>query len=72
MKLIIVKTNIPTKKKVKKLEPLFNNYSGILKWSVDTEDIDKVLRIEAQEHVEEHEIAALIGEHGYFLEEMEN
>ena len=72
MKLIIVKTNIPSKKKVKKLEPLFNEHVGILKWSVDTEDIDKVLRIEANESLEENEVASLIGQFGYSCEEMEN
>lgn len=72
MNLIIVKTNISSKVKAKKLAPVFNAHSGILKWSIDTEDVDKVLRIEAHEHVQEEEIAALIGEHGYFCEEMEN
>ncbi len=72
MKLIIVKTNITSKTKAKKLGPAFNRHDGIVKWSVDTDDVDKVLRIEAHEHVEEHEIASIIGEHGYVLEEMEN
>ena len=51
MNILIFRTNIKTKKKVKAVKPLFNNHPVITAWSIDIEDIDNVLRIEAQEQV---------------------
>ncbi|WP_298520452.1 hypothetical protein [uncultured Kordia sp.] len=47
MEILIFQTDIKSVEKVAMLEPVFNNHADILSWSVDLEDIDKVLRIEA-------------------------
>ncbi|TNJ45719.1 hypothetical protein KFZ70_10445 [Tamlana fucoidanivorans] len=45
--IMVFRTNIKTKKKLKHISSFFNNHSNIHDWSVDIEDIDNVLRIEA-------------------------
>lgn len=68
MKLIILKTDIETKKKVKKIKPILNNTSVIDKWTVDTEDIDNVLRIEAHDTTSEDEIIEMVHQQGFYCE----
>jgi hypothetical protein len=41
---LVFKTNIDSKAEVKKLTPVLNN-KAILKWNLDLEDRDRVLRI---------------------------
>ena len=68
MKLVILKTDIKTKKKVKKMKPVFNNHPVISKWSIDTEDVDNVLRIEADDILQEDDVKKLVIENGFFCE----
>ncbi len=68
MKLLIFRTDIKTKKKVKAIKPLFNNHPGITDWSIDTEDIDNVLRIEAAENLNEHDVISLINTRGFYCD----
>jgi hypothetical protein len=68
MKLLIFRTDIKTKKKVKIIKPLFNNHSGIINWSIDLEDIDNVLRIEAVENFNETEVINLINMRGFYCD----
>jgi hypothetical protein len=68
MKLVILKTDIKTKKKVKKMKPVFNNHPVISKWSIDTEDIDNVLRIEADDILQEDDVKKLVTENGFLCE----
>ncbi|NQX97535.1 MAG: hypothetical protein HRT73_06605 [Flavobacteriales bacterium] len=70
MKLLILRTDIKTKKKVKLVRFLFNNYSGIISWSVDIEDIDNVLRIEAADNLNESDIIDLIKTEGFYCESL--
>ena len=67
MELLIFETNITSKKKLQSLGPVFNNHSDILKWSVDLEDIDKVLRIEATPNLSEEKVMDLIRIHGFYI-----
>lgn len=68
MKLIILRTDIKTRKKVKTVRPLFNSLPTIKRWSVDTEDIDNVLRIEAEDNTEESDIIHLVKTYGFYCE----
>lgn len=70
MKLVILRTDIKTKKRVKKVKPFFNSHPNINKWSVDTEDIDNVLRIEADDNLQEDEVKRLVLENGFYCEEL--
>tara|TARA_R110002073_G_scaffold15953_3_gene62134 strand:+ start:3263 stop:3481 length:219 start_codon:yes stop_codon:yes gene_type:complete len=70
MKLLILRTNIKTKKKVKKVKPLLNDHPLILNWSVDLEDIDNVLRIEAISSLNEREVKSIIQRKGFYCEDL--
>lgn len=70
-KLLILKTNIQSKRKLNKLVPVFNGHQSIQHWSVDLEDIDKVLRIETNKNIEEQEIIELVKNHGFYAEDLE-
>jgi len=68
MKLLIFKTNIGSQRKLNALKPVFNNHTTIKRWTVDMEDIDKVLRIEAVEPLDEHHVINLIHARGLHCE----
>ena len=68
MHLLIFETDIKSKKKIKSLKPLLNKHSDILKWSIDLEDIDNVLRIEATTNITESDIIDMVRTHGFYIE----
>ena len=68
MKILIFKTDIQTKQKVNIVKPLFNKHPSIIVWSVDTEDIDNVLRIEAADDMVEGEVIELVEPTGLHCE----
>ncbi len=68
MKLLIFKTDIKTKKKIKTIKPLLNGLSTIINWSIDIEDIDNVLRIETSENLDEKDIINLVKTNGFNCE----
>ncbi len=67
MELLLFRTDIKSKKKVKALKPVFNNHSDILKWSIDLEDIDNVLRIEATTNLSEKDVIDLVRIKGFYI-----
>ncbi len=67
MELFLFRTDIKSKKKLNYMKPILNNHSDILKWSIDLEDIDNVLRIEATNTVTEDTIIKLIRMHGFYI-----
>lgn len=60
MKLLIFKTNIGSRLKANKLNSIFAYSPKILEWSIDMEDIDNVLRVEADDRSSEHEIIEMV------------
>ena len=72
MNLLIFKTDIETRRKVKKVATVFDRQSIILDWSVDTDDIDNVLRIEATDGTEESAIINLVNKYGFSCEVLED
>ena len=52
----ILKTNIETKLAVNTLKLLFNTHPDIIKWSLDLEDIDNVLRVESSKNISKEDI----------------
>ncbi|MCM4173800.1 hypothetical protein DHD32_20200 [Arenibacter sp. TNZ] len=68
--ILILKTNIKSKKKVKIIKPIFNQHPSIIKWSVDIEDIDNVLRIEATGNIEERDIIRILKSNGFYSEDL--
>ncbi|MCK0192382.1 hypothetical protein [Arenibacter sp. F20364] len=67
MELLIFQTDIKSKNKVKSIGPLLNNHSNILKWTIDLEDIDNVLRIEANKNLLEEEVIELVKVQGFSI-----
>jgi hypothetical protein len=51
---------------------LFNEFSGVKDWHIDREDREKVLRIEADDHVKIKDIAELIAPLGYVCEDLDD
>ena len=60
MEILVFKTDIKTNNRLSKVGPIFNNHPNIKMWSIDTEDIDNVLRIEVDENLSENEVIQLI------------
>lgn len=71
MNVIILRTDIQSNRNVSHLRSLFNNHKGIFRWSVDTEDVDNVLRVEAEDTVEEGEIIEMLHSYGYEGEDLD-
>tara|TARA_R110000868_G_scaffold37543_2_gene132713 strand:- start:1416 stop:1670 length:255 start_codon:yes stop_codon:yes gene_type:complete len=71
-KLFILRTDIKTKKKVKAIKPFLNNHSGIIKWTIDIEDIDNVLKIEATSNLSQHSIINEIKQQGFYCDALED
>ncbi|MBJ6367178.1 hypothetical protein [Snuella sedimenti] len=67
MELLIFQTDIKSKKKVKSLKPVFNTHPDIIKWSIDLEDIDNVLRIEATTNLSEEDVVDLVKVNGFYI-----
>ncbi len=71
-KLLILRTDIKTKKKVKSVKPYFNNHSDIIKWSIDIEDIDNVLKIQARSNLSEKDMINQIKTLGFYCDELDD
>ncbi|HEY4785041.1 MAG TPA: hypothetical protein VIH57_03285 [Bacteroidales bacterium] len=70
MEVLVFKTNIYQKQDIEKVRPFFNDYRDILKWHVDIDDEDCVLRIEAQENIV-GKIQNLVQDAGYWCAELQ-
>ena len=69
MEVLILKTNIRYKKHLKDVAPLLNGQDSILRWNIDLQDVDKVLRIEADD-MALNDVVQLIQEAGFHCEEL--
>jgi hypothetical protein len=69
MEVLVFKTNLQQADDVERVTITMNEEQRILKWTVDREDCDKVLRVES-DHIPADEVAALIRQAGYSCEEL--
>lgn len=46
MTILVFKTNVRTKTMIRRLAPEMEQLGGLVRWNVDLQDIDKVLRVE--------------------------
>ncbi len=67
MELLIFRTDIKSKKKVKSIKSVFNKHSDIMNWSIDLEDIDNVLRIEATSNLVHKDVIDLVQLKGFYI-----
>jgi hypothetical protein len=69
MDILVFKTNLRSRKRVSALAPHLENMKGIVRWNVDLQDIDKVLRIECAS-ISARAIEKNLQQAGYFCEEL--
>lgn len=69
MHTLIFKTNIQSEQALKELGALLNSTPDCIDWNVDTEDIDKVLRVKSTTN-NTIEIINTLNQAGYFCEEL--
>ncbi len=62
MNILVFKTNINNNKKLATVNNFFSEIPEIDRWSIDMEDIDKVLRVEPTENMLESNIIDLLNE----------
>ena len=70
IKIHVFKTNIETEADVSVIKVLFNSFSKIKQWSIDLEDIDNVLRIEANRNLSQRDIIKNVKSKGFYCEEL--
>ncbi|MEM9327084.1 MAG: hypothetical protein AAGA85_15555 [Bacteroidota bacterium] len=70
MRILVLKSNINTPDDQVLLQPAFDAHPAIYRWSVDTEDCDKVLRIEAADELSYEQVIAIAGERDFYCEEL--
>lgn len=68
--LLIYRTNIKTKKNLKMVSSFLNTHPFIHNWSIDQDDCDKVLRIEARLGATEPEILQGVRSCGFVCEDL--
>jgi 3'-phosphoadenosine 5'-phosphosulfate sulfotransferase len=69
MDILVFKTNVRNRKRVNALAPHLENMKGIIKWNIDLQDVDKVLRIECYS-ISANVIEKSLRQAGYFCEEL--
>lgn len=60
MHILIFKTDIDSKWKLNCVSKFFKNHQHIFRWSLDMEDVDNVLRIEASDEIIESDVIHLL------------
>lgn len=65
MHILVLKTTLKSRKSIKAIQPLLDSHPFISDWSVDLDDIDKVLRIVASGELQEDEIISLLTSREY-------
>ena len=67
-KILILKTNIQTPEQVEEMGSVFHNHSFVVDWSIDTEDVDCVLRIEAFAPLTETQVIEMVEDQGFYCD----
>ena len=65
-KVLILKTNIQTPEQVEEIGSVLRHYPFVIAWSVDIEDVDCVLRIEAFQPLSEAKVIQLVENQGFY------
>ena len=70
MNILIFKTDIANRYHYSNASQVLQNIPGILKWTVDMDDVDHVLRIETQQ-LQPYHIEESLAQAGYYCKELE-
>lgn len=71
MEVLVLASNVNCACSVEKIRSSLNEHQKILRWSVDLDDCDKVLRIEALDGFAEQDAIALIQAEGFVVQELD-
>ena len=71
MNVLVFKTNIEDTKQVKYLLPYLKALDGIVKWNVDLNDCDKILRVET-EYLQPFAVVNILANAGYYCAELQD
>jgi hypothetical protein len=63
-RILVLKTDVQTSAEVERIAPIFDFHQSIECWSIDTEDIDNVLRIECLDNTSEKQMIELLTSYG--------
>lgn len=66
---LVFKTNIFMARDIERVSDIMMGDPRIIRWNIDREDVDNVLRIEA-DHIAPIEIKIIINAAGYYCEEL--
>ena len=69
IEVLVFKTNLKFKKDIDLIAPVLTHNRGIIRWNVDQQDIDNVLRIETLQ-LQTEDVIGLVTNAGYFCEEL--
>ncbi len=69
MNILVFKTNLADQKHVRKLFPVMKKIDGIMRWNVDLEDEEKILRI-VTESLSPSAVETALQGAGYYCEEL--
>jgi len=67
---MIFKTNIKSRRKARMFGAIFRRHPFIYTWSIDFEDVDKVLRIESASDLQSDAVVQLVTNHGFICEDL--
>jgi hypothetical protein len=70
MEVLVFKTNLESFKQSRRLYPLLKAIKGILKWNVDFEDNDKILRLETAD-LSPRRVEIALQNAGFYCRELE-
>jgi hypothetical protein len=70
VEILVFKTNLSDSKRINDVESLLDIHPHIIKWNVDLEDCDKVLRIVSR-NIAGAEIENILLNAGYYCEELQ-
>ncbi len=71
MEILVFKTDVRNRRRVHALAPYLENIKGIIKWNVDLQDIDKILRVESAD-IPSGAIEKIVRQAGHFCEELQD
>ncbi len=72
MGILVLKTNIHDTFAKRRIQPVFDNHPEIRAWTVDIDDEDKVLRIEASDNLSYDEVIQMVSGQDLYCEELTN
>lgn len=70
MEILVFKTDLDSEQEVNRLMPHINTVDGIIRWNVDLQDCDKVLRIVSHDGVSPRLIEQRLQRAGHYCAEL--